>query len=96
MNHHAYHFYKFDLGTSMIFLTLFAITFCIVIMNLLVNFKFTVCLIYSMNFKVGVALSDINYHMKRGNRMQLIAEIDMISKYGAVKRRQLILILNIF
>ena len=49
-----------------------------------------------MNFKIGVALSDINYHMKRGNRMQLIAEIDMISKYGAVKRRQLILILNIF
>ena len=40
-----------------------------------------------MNFKIGVALSDINYHMKRGNRMQLIAEIDMISKYGAVKKK---------
>ena len=77
----------------MIFLTMFAITFCIVIMNLLVNFKFTVCLIYSMNFKVGVALSDINYHMKRGNRLQLIAEIDMITKYGAVKIGKLLLIL---
>ena len=38
-----------------------------------------------MNFKVGVALSDITYHMKRGNRLQLIAEIDMITKYAAVK-----------
>ena len=77
-----FHFTKLFtyLGTSLVFLTLFALTFCIVIMNLLVMAMRSMSFV-NLKFKVGVAISDINYHMKRGNRMQLIASIDLISKY---------------
>lgn len=49
-------------------------------MNLLVTVTKSMSLV-NLKLKVGVAISDINYHMKRGNRMQLIASIDLISKY---------------
>ena len=50
-------------GTAIIFIILFILVYCLVIMNLL----------------VGLAVSDINQLMKTGKRDQLIAQIELIS-----------------
>ena len=50
-------------GTSLLFMSMFTLLFCIVVMNLLVS----------------IAIADISKLMKRGNRDQLISQIDLIT-----------------